>query len=478
MTEGAVDPTFASTAAADPARPSYHVVSPANWLNDPNGLIQRGDTYHMFYQYNPHNPRSETKHWGHVSSRDLVHWTHLPIALAPELDGPDADGVYSGCAIDLGNHVLLMYTGVRGERQLPCVATSNDPDLVTWTKYPGNPVITQTPPELDLVYYRDHTVWREGKTWYMGIACRIRDVGGAVLLYRSDDLHHWEYVHPLATGNLNRDDPLWAGTGWECPDFFVANDGRHVLIVSGHDDHPRNVIWMTGAFANHHLEPSARGLVDGGPSFYAPQSFTDNQGRRVMFGWLRERRSVSAQVTAGWSGALTLPRILTVDADGMLVTAPAPENNLLRMRTLDVAVGVAGDTTLNGETIEVLATFRANTAAPVGLTVRANRDGSEATRITWDSRNGVMSVDTRNASIAPGTQGALSTLPVLISQGSDVSMRVYLDRSLIEVYLNDRACISERVYPADPASTKVTVIGPDQLVSLAAWDMGNAFAEG
>ena len=348
---------------------------------------------------------------------------------------------------------------------------------MAWTRHPGNPVIRETPPELDLVYYRDHTVWREDGTWYMGIACRIRDAGGAVLLYRSNDLYAWEYLHPLAVGNLDRDDPHWGGTGWECPDYFSLGDLR-VLIVSGHDDHPVNVIWLSGDEVDHRLEPGRSGLVDGGPSFYAPQSFTDDQGRRVMFGWLRERRTVAAQVAAGWSGAMTLPRILSLDAVGALVTAPAPENDLLRTREFDVTVDPDGGTNLEGDTLELLATFDVGAAAPVGLQVRASADRSEVTHITWEPRARSLVLDTRSSSTDRATQGARSVLPVAIEPGEPVTLRIYLDRSVVEVFLNDRICISDRIYPADPAAGAIQVIGAAYLVSLEAWEIGEAFGDG
>ena len=39
-------------------------------------------------------------HWGHVVSKDLLHWKHLPAALAPDEDY-DKIGCFSGSAIEL-----------------------------------------------------------------------------------------------------------------------------------------------------------------------------------------------------------------------------------------------------------------------------------------------------------------------------------------------------------------------------------------
>lgn len=146
-------------------------------------------------------------HWGHAVGDDLVHWQDLPIALTSTPDSPDEDGCFSGCAVDNDGVPTIVHTGVRGQDQLPCVATGSD-DLVAWEKYPGNPVISAPPRDLDLVAYRDQAVWREGGTWYQLIGAGIRDVGVTRLLYRSEDLLAWEYLHPFYTGDSRAEQPL------------------------------------------------------------------------------------------------------------------------------------------------------------------------------------------------------------------------------------------------------------------------------
>ena len=160
------DPEFRARRQAlehDPHRPRYHFLAPADWLNDPNGLIQTGDLTHLFYQHNPNGPFHGTIHWGHAVSRDLVHWQDLPVALAPTPGGPDADGCWSGCAVMDGPAPTLLYTGVNP--QVQCLATSDD-GLRTWQKRP-EPVIAAPPEGLDLVGppdFRDPFVWLEGNT--------------------------------------------------------------------------------------------------------------------------------------------------------------------------------------------------------------------------------------------------------------------------------------------------------------------------
>ena len=112
-------------------RPTYHFLPPANWMNDPNGLIQWEGQYHLFYQYNPYAAVPGNIHWGHAVSADLVHWADLPIALGPTPGSVDAGGCWSGCAVDDGGLPTLIYTGFRDGAQRPCLATSQD-GLLTW----------------------------------------------------------------------------------------------------------------------------------------------------------------------------------------------------------------------------------------------------------------------------------------------------------------------------------------------------------
>ena len=187
----------AARLAADPNRPQYHFLPSANWMNDPNGPIFHNGVFHMFYQYNPHGGFWGTMHWGHATSRDLLHWQHQPVAMAPTPGGPDKEGVFSGSAIIHNGVPTLIYTGVNPEVQ--CLATSTD-GMKTWQKYSANPIIAGPPKGLTVAGFRDPCVWREGSDWYMVVGTGFRKVGGAALLYRSSDLRKWEYLHPFCSG--------------------------------------------------------------------------------------------------------------------------------------------------------------------------------------------------------------------------------------------------------------------------------------
>ena len=173
-------------------------------------------------------------------------------------------------------------------------------------------------------------------------------MGGAALLYRSRDLVAWEYLNPILVGDVNRREPVWAGSMWECPQLFPLGD-RHVLLVSvWHERTLHYAAYAVGAFDGRRLAPEAEGVLDPG-SLYAPQTLRDDRDRRILFGWLREGRSREAIEAAGWAGVLSLPWLLSLGPDNLPRYTPAPELEALRgahTRYTDLAIDAAAGRTL------------------------------------------------------------------------------------------------------------------------------------
>jgi beta-fructofuranosidase len=485
MSDHPAEPTPAGEGGPvnDSQRPGFHFLPPSGWMNDPNGLIQWEGAYHMFYQYNPAGAFHAAIRWGHAVSTDLVHWEHLPIALAPTPASVDADGCFSGCAVDDGGIPVIIYSGHSGTKQRPCVATSAD-NLRTWQKYPGNPVIAGPPEGLDVVEFRDHSVWREGNTWYQLIGSGIKGSGGTALLYRSPDLLHWEYMHPLYIGDVNKIDPIWTGSMWECPDFFSLG-GRHILVVSvWHEERLFYPVYFTGTYfdSDHRFTPEQVHRLDFGTSFYAPQTLRDAQGRRIMWGWLREEQDDAAQIASGWSGVMSLPRILSLRSDGMLDMTPAPELEMLRGRhyslqdvdITDGALVTLGDQ--GGDTLEIIAEFEPSYATEVGIVVRCSQDHREQTRVLYNCPDRQLIIDASRSSLSSTAHRGRHAGPLALSSEETLRLRIFLDRSVIEVFGNERLCATGRIYPSLADSIGIALVangGGARLRSLDVWEMGS-----
>lgn len=447
--------------ATDHHRPRYHFVPPSNWMNDPNGVIQWDGQYHLFYQYNPNAAFWGNMHWAHAVSPDLVHWYDLPIALAPTPNGPDAGGVFSGCIVNQNGRPVAIYTGVDGPNdQVQCVAYGSD-DLVTWEKYNSNPVLSNLPAEANQnVDFRDPFVWWQDDRWYMVVASAIKDVGGTVFLYQSDDLLNWQYLHPLMTGETER-----YGHTWECPNFFEL-DGKWVLIISPIPKPPNTnrVLYFVGTYENQQFTPEIEGYLDHA-YLYAPLTMLDDRGRRLMWGWLREGRSIEAHIQAGWAGIQSVPRELGLDAQNHLNWRPVPEIESLRENYQQVAnVELSGEMSLEvrGLALDIVADIALEPHGEITLSLACSVQ--EHTDITYHAQTAELMVNRDHSSLSEQTHHYPHRVPHMLDAGETLQLRILLDGSALEIIANNRTSISTRIYPTNPASDAVRLKGQAAII--------------
>jgi len=448
-------------------RPGYHFLPLANWMNDPNGTIFWKGKYHVFYQHNPEGPFWGTMHWGHTVSEDLVHWKNLPLALSPTSSGPDNEGCWSGCAVINKGIPTIVYTGVRPEVQ--CIATSSD-DMVTWHKYSGNPVLGGPPEGLEVDGFRDPCVWNENDRWCMILGSGMRGVRGATLLYESRDLINWRYIHPLCIGDGNV-----TGDMWECPDFFPLNK-KHVLLVSTLG----RTLYFIGRYHDNNFTTEARGTTDIGDSFYAGRTLTDGMGRRILFGWVKEDRDPISCKISGWAGLLSVPRILSLCNGSRLRIEPATELKSLRgrhQRYEDIRLAAGSSFPLDGlegDALEISAEFSAEDAQQFGLKLRCSPDDSEKTFIAFDKDTRSLQLDTRFSSLDTNVGHGIHGGRMDLFEGNTLTMHIFIDRSVIEVFANSMTCLTGRIYPSRPDSIHMGLFarnGRSRLISLDAWEV-------
>ncbi len=474
---GSADAALCRKLESDPLRPQYHLLPAHNWMNDPNGPIFFGGRYHMFHQYNPQAAVWGNMNWAHAISPDLVHWHHEPIAISPTPGGPDRDGVFSGSAVFDNGKPTVIYTGVAPPaseaeatlrdgthtwRESQCLAVAEDDDLRIWKKASA-PVIAAPPSGLDVTGFRDPFVWREGNNWMLILGSGFRGKGGAILLYSSPDLHRWTYLHPLVEGSPSGKDtvnPVDTGDMWECPDFFPLGN-KHVLLISTMG----KVHWKVGTYANQRFTSEKDGVADWG-SYYAAKTMLDRDGNRILWGWIPETRADSELIAAGWAGAMSLPRVLSLSADDELLMEIAPAIEQLRAvhsKVTGTTVRPAQQpTVLNVSTIENLA---------AELILQSPQANNFTLRL--NSRSGQNFVTIACSSNSHGRELQVNTVKGEIpgAAGSPLNLRAFLDGSVLEVFVNKTTALTARIYQIPTGPLSVTLEGDVNLTSLDLWQM-------
>ncbi len=445
-------------AADDPARPIYHFRPPARWTNEPCGVIHHKGYYHVFYQLNPTGATwgVNNTHWGHTRSKDLIHWEHLPVALYPSRDLGERR-CNSGCVVINGKgQPMIFYTYVpqKGRTSRQQWAAIGDDDLITWKKLAGNPVIDREEagvPATVSLNWSDPFVFRaDGKTFVT-----FKDSGGTVCQALTEELTRWKYV-----GSLGR-------VPGECPNFVKL--GEKWLLITSAGRSTQQLCYQVGMFDSQQgqFKANKSGILDHGygpkwPSafsrgFYATNTLIDPQGRCILFGWVGGFKG-----DRGWNGCHGLPRILTLGADGRPRQTPVPERKALRGKRVRAEKLTLRDSGLvvkgaRGDALEILARFQPGDAAAFGLKVRRSDDGSRAVTLRYDGA--VLDV--------AGTK-----VPFKLDKGQDtLTLHVFLDKSLMEVFVNDGREAVTRVIDPGRKDLGVEVFAEDGTATVRGIDV-------
>ena len=456
-------------------QPSYHAYVPCGWCNDPNGLIWYKGEVHLFYQHNPYAPQWDTMHWGHMSSSDFIHWQNHPVALAPDQPYDDGNGCFSGTAMEVDGKLYLMYTGVANDRQQQCLAYSEDG--IHFSKLAGNPVISseQLPHGYRTEDFRDPKIFRKDGTFYC-LAGTKNDVGGNILLYRSEDLHHWEFVGELFSQNDQTASNYFClpNAVCECPDYAVI-DGQEVLIFSPQEmtgdgirfQNRQCSVYMLGHldFATGHFYYESMEELDTGFDFYAPQTWHMPDGRTLLLGWKDGWERDYPTKTDGWVGSFTIPCELHVK-NGKLYRIPAKEVLEQFHKTVSYEhVSVCGEKQLpgiEGDRLILKVTAHMGDASRFGI--RLLQDGQHETVLICDMDDNLLTLDRSCSGIPIGGRErdmACRRCHACMKDGL-LSWTIFLDVSSVEVFAADgEQVLTANVYPDVGAERKITFFSED-----------------
>lgn len=439
----------------------FHLMPPQGWMNDPNGLCRFQGVYHVFFQYSPESPKGGNKSWGHYTSRDLIHWTYEGEPLKPDKDF-DRDGVFSGNAFLQNEKMYLYYTGnVEQDGVHDYVHTGREANTILVTSEDGEHfsekqcLMTNADyPAEYTCHIRDPKVWKQDGRFYMIQGGRLIGDKGAVLIFQSEDLVHWKFYKDITT-------EYDFGFMWECPDYFVlpakSEENMETFgvseTISGEEKSLQGILSLSPQglaaqeYCYQNIYQSGYFLVQGdildrpslgefiewdmGFDFYAPQTFVDEKGRRILIGWAGladEEYDNEPTIRTGWQHALTVPRELSWK-NGRVYQNPVEELKQLRL---------SASYFKSGEEVCLMGEKEGRKAYEIWMEISA----AEGFRVNFDQMEsglclhyeaGVFTMEfygERAEEIGRGRK----VRRVLLEKLKDC--RILLDTSLVEIYLN------------------------------------------
>ena len=487
-------------------RPQFHFSPEQHWMNDPNGMVYYDGEYHLFYQYYPGATVWGPMHWGHAVSTDLVHWTHLPIALYPDntlgmifsgsavVDWNNSSGLGRGGKPPLvaifTQHLMAGEKAGRHDFQTQSIAYSNDRGR-TWTKYAGNPVIPNTGAIHD---FRDPKMfWDKGsRQWVMVMAA-----GDHVKIWGSPDLKHWVHL-----SDFGRE---WGAHGgvWECPDLFRlpvegSTEQKWVLLLSINPGAPNGgsgTQYFVGDFDGKTFVPDpsfvpsitkGNGLwIDYGRDNYAGVTWSDipeQDGRRLFLGWMGNWDYAQVVPTGAWRSAMTLPRSLSLrrSSEGYrLFSTPVRELQRLRQKAQPIPAGAIEGTRDLPAPMPLLELdlsldwSGAQKAAPLGLEL-FNAKG-ERLRLGYDPAAHELFMDrTQSGKLDFSPKFSSKDRAPYRADGQGLRLHVFVDLASVEVFADEGGGVMTGIFFPTENYTGLRVFSESEgarVVAGTAWPL-------
>ena len=434
-----IEETAAMDRELQKQRLTHHLMPPTGWLNDPNGLCYFKGRYHVFFQYAPFNAEGGLKLWGHYSSEDLVSWRYEGVPLYPD-SSYDCHGVYSGSAIVEDEKLHLFFTGnvkmdgdydhINNGREASTLHVESEDGIHFGVKEVA--VDYQEYPETYTRHVRDPKVWKDKDNYFMALGGRKKNDQGAVLIYRSENLKNWSYDREITT-----EEPF--GYMWECPDVFEI-EGQQVLSISPQglkrEEYRFQNIYQSGYFLMKDEIADVKEFQewDMGFDFYAPQTFEDVKGRRILIGWMglpdaEDEYTNPTVEKEGWQHCLTVPREIRLH-NGRLYQYPVEEIKRLRGRSCRI-----------DETQENVETCR-----PFELDMKLD---AEKLRVAVGTEL-ILEADGSKVclNLSEEAGAGRKRRNAIIPSGRLKEIRMLVDTTAVEIYLNHGEVVfSTRYYP-------------------------------
>lgn len=475
----------ASRFEKDKLRPKYHGMPGANWTNESHGMAYSDGKYHVFFQKNANGPYMTRLHWGHITSENLYDWTEEKIAIAPG-ESYDIKGAWSGCVFTdeeiTGGKPNILYTGVDYQKAYIVQAVPTDETLLDWEK---KGVIINGVPAGMSDDFRDPYFFRSGENAYIIVGSAKNGMGATTLHKYNPSTKTWSNDGSIFFAADTKD----YGTFWEMPNVTQMENGKWLFTCT-----PQNttkgvhtLYWLgeinsDGTFKPDTEKPLDIEFINGqGYGLLSPTIY-QKDGKTIMLGIVPDKLSLEDNCNLGWAHTYSFPRELSVDADGNLIQKPFTGLESLRTDNkfetkefnLDGNKPLSG---VGGRQFELKGVFTVGDV-PFGFNVFKGAKGYAS--ISYTPANNKLEVNLsklnrkRNDNNSFGGRYA-AELPEQLEKGSECTLHVYADGSMLDIFVNDKWATSIRVFPTDDDADSLEAFsegGAVNVKSLEAWSLG------
>lgn len=486
----------ASRFADDLLRPRFHGMPAAGWTNECNGMYYSDGRYHLFFQKNADGPFMARLHWGHISSENLYDWREEKIALAPG-DWYDIKGCWSGCVfsddIITGGAPNIVYTAVDYSKAMIAQASPLTGELNNWVKNTGNPIISNRPNGLS-DDFRDPYFFRHGNDAYIIVGSSKNGIGTSTLHRYNSTSGMWSNSGDLFfSGNSASVD----GTFWEMPNITEMPNGKWLFTATplGTSQGVHTLYWTGNIASDGKFVPDANStkprLVEmnshDGFGLLSPTIYR-HDNKTIVLGIVPDKLPAVTNWRLGWAHCYSLPREWTLTDDGALLQKPYEGLTGLRTSTIfsknDFEIsGVLDLAPVDGREVEICGTFEVGTSE-FGFNIF--KSGTSEGKIFYNPTSGELTADFSNLTRLTNDNGVYDgiyrcVLPEKPSVGEKLKLNIFIDHSILDIFINEKWATSIRVFPTDENADGIEVFSATstKALDLKAWKLDvNAASSG
>ena len=431
--------------------PYYHLAHPLRenaCPGDPNPAYYYKGRYHLHYLYS--NKNTGGLSYAHVSSEDMLHWNWHPTVLAPKTMG---HAMFSGTGFfTKEGKVAMIYHGWNSwSSRRNCISYALDDNLDRWSA-PEPIKVNDTKGKPHTFVHWDPDCWINNEYYYA-----INGGKKGASLMRSKDLKTWTFLGDLMHKDFPKDLGVSRNEDISCANMFKLGKKWILLCIS----HELGCRYYIGDFKDEKFLPESHALMNWNEwDFFAPESLLTKDGRRVFWSWMKLDPKYKRM------GLQSLPREIELPDDGVLRIRPARELKSLRgkhIRKEDLQLqdgSILDLPGMGGQSNEFEFNFQETKAREYGVDILCNSRGSEGSRVRYNSEENTLSLGE-------------STAPLELHEGETLSLRIFVDKSIIEVFANDRqSVVGVNNNAAQGSGVRLFAEGEDlTLRTVDSWEM-------